>query len=80
MIFLIEYDRSKGRIVSMRTFGDVRVASDARLILELDLRRRGEDHEVVLLDAEDEQALRRTHGRYFESLSEILRRDLENGK
>jgi hypothetical protein len=38
--------------------------------IELDLNRRGLllKREVVLLDARDEQSLRRRHERYFESL------------
>jgi hypothetical protein len=44
-----------------------------RLEIELDLNRKGIDHEVVLLEAADENALRRTHRRYFEDLSQILK-------
>jgi hypothetical protein len=49
------------------------VSEDARLNLELDLNRQGVEHEVVLLDAPDEAALRHTHGRYFESVVELAR-------
>lgn len=74
MIFLIEYDRSQGRIVTFRTFEDSarREAEDSRLQLELELNRRGTEREVVLLEAASEEALRRTHRRYFEDLSELL--------
>jgi hypothetical protein len=73
MIFLVEYARDQGRIVSFKTFDtDSTLAKNARLELELDLNRRGVEHEVVLLEAENEQALRRTHRRYFESLSELV--------
>lgn len=72
MVFLIEYARNEGRIVSFKEFDDDAVsAAKARLELELDLNRRGIEHEVVLLDAEDENALRRTHRRYFETLAEL---------
>ncbi len=37
--------------------------------MELDLNHRGIEHEVVLLEAENADALRRTHRRYFENLS-----------
>jgi hypothetical protein len=30
------------------------------------------DHEVVLLEAPSEEALRRTHGRYFDDLDTML--------
>jgi hypothetical protein len=74
MIFLIEYDRSAGRIVSMRTYDAARrpEAADARLDLELDLNRKGVDHEVVLLEADSEADLHRTHQRYFKNLRELI--------
>ena len=75
MIFLIEYDRSKGQIVTSRDFDDSqrREAEDSRLEIELALNRKGVDHEVVLLEAASEGALRRTHRRYFEDLRQILK-------
>ena len=74
MIFLIEYNRSEGHLVTFRDFHDSqrREAEDSRLGIELDLNRKGIDHEVVLLDAASEDALRRTHRRYFEDLRQIL--------
>ena len=74
MIFLIEYNRPQGRIVTFKRFQDSErlKAQNARLDLELDLNRRGVDHEVVLLEAASEEALRRTHRRYFETLRQIL--------
>jgi len=73
MIFLIEYNRPEGRIESLRTFdaSERSVAHAARLDLELDLNRKKIDHEVVILEATSEAALRKTHRRYFETLSEI---------
>jgi len=75
MLFLIEYDRSQGLIVQKRQYDDAsrEVAEKERLNLELDLNRRGVEHEVVLLDAPSEEALRHTHGRYFETVEELLR-------
>lgn len=74
MIFLIEYNRSEGSIVTFRGFDEAqrREAEDSRLGIELDLNRKGIDHEVVLLDALSEDALRRTHRRYFEDLRQLL--------
>lgn len=74
MIFLIEYDRSQGRIVTFRSFDDEarQEAEDSRLQLELELNRRGTEREVVLLEATTEVALRRTHRRYFEDLNELV--------
>jgi hypothetical protein len=73
MIFLIEYNRKQGLIVQIQKFEDNQkeLAQDQRLELELKLNSIGRDHEIVLLDADSEAALRRTHRRYFESLSEL---------
>ena len=75
MIFLIEYNRSEGQIVTSREFDDSqrREAEDSRLEIELDLNRKGIDHEVVLLEAASKNALYRTHRRYFEDLTQILK-------
>lgn len=74
MIFLIQYDRQRGRIVTLKAFEDSErlKAEDSRLELEVLLNRRGIPHEVILLEAKTEQALRRTHRRYFEDLSELM--------
>jgi hypothetical protein len=74
MVFLIEYARDQGRLVAIKAFEDhdSRSAENARLELELDLNSRGVEHEVVLLEADNEEALRRTHRRYFETLSELV--------
>lgn len=74
MLFLIEYDRSRGQIITFKRFDDSerQSAEDSRLDIELDLNRRGIEREVVLLEAETEEALRRTHRRYFEDLAELV--------
>jgi hypothetical protein len=73
MIFLIEYDRERGRIVRIEPFkdSDRKRAYESRLQLELDLHLKGIENEVVLLEAATEQALWRTHGRYFKDLTEL---------
>jgi len=75
MIFLIEYKRLAGRIVTFKTFdqSERTRAENMRLDLELDLNRKKIDHEVVLLEAADENAVRKTHRRYFEDLSQIAK-------
>ncbi len=75
MIFLIDYDRPTGRLIECRMFDDQEreKAANARLEIELDLNRRGVDREVVLLEADSEEALRLTHRRYFEDVTQILR-------
>jgi hypothetical protein len=75
MIFLMEYNRSEGNLITFRGFDDSQRqdAEDLRLKLELELNRSGVDHEVVLLEAESEAAVRRTHRRYFDNLRELLK-------
>jgi len=73
MIFLIEYVRARGEIIKLETFLDSErsAADEARLEIEVRLNRDEVDREVVILEAESEEALRRTHGRYFENLTEL---------
>lgn len=74
MIFLIEYDRPRGHIVQFKVFSDSEraAAQDIRLEIELNLNRSRVDHEVVLLEAMSEEAVRRTHRRYFENPRQIV--------
>lgn len=72
MIYLIDYDWKLGRLVSITSYVDAdrTAAQDARLRLELDLFTCKQEREVVLLQAESEAALRRTHQRYFLAVDE----------
>jgi DNA primase catalytic subunit len=74
MIFLIEYDRNQGRIITFESFvdSDREKAEESRLQLELNLNLKDIDNEVVLLEAVTEEAVRRTHRRYFENLTELM--------
>jgi len=76
MIFLIEYNRPEGRIITFKVFAesDRSEADKLRIEIELDLNRRQIDHEVVLLQAESEVAIRQTHGRYFYNPRQLLER------
>ena len=75
MVFLIEYDRPTGTLVQFRKFDDSErhVALDIRFELELKLNREGIQHEVVILEAPDEETVRHTHGRYFKNLAELVK-------
>ncbi len=75
MLFLIEYDRLRGKIKTLNTFADSQreTAENMRLERELQLNRKGVENEVVILEAASEEALRRTHRRYFENLSELVK-------
>jgi hypothetical protein len=63
MIYLIEYNRPEGRLVTFKVFAESErsKAETLRLEIELDLNRWKIDHEVVMLIAESEAALHRTH-------------------
>ncbi|UUX94920.1 hypothetical protein [Aquabacterium sp. J223] len=78
MYFLVEYDRAAGRLDALRPFLDQVQAQEERLATELRHLQAGTDVEVVLLDAPDETALRRTHLRYFVPLPELARGRLDN--
>lgn len=73
MLFLIEYSRKASVIKTIQAFPDELFASvnELRLKLELHNRDRGVEHEVVVLEAESERALRVTHQRYFEDATAI---------
>lgn len=75
MIFLIEYDRDRGQLVTFKRFDESerQKAEDSRLKLELELNRLGTNHEVVVLEAASEEAMRRTHRRYFEDLADLVK-------
>lgn len=70
MVFLIEYDRPTGTLVQFRKFDD----SERQIALELELKlnREGSQHEVVILEAPNEEAVRHTHSRYFQTLNELI--------
>ena len=72
MIFLLEYDRKLGRVCSRTRFLDRAKAQRERLTRELELHKAHVSREVVLLEAADEEALMRTHERYFKSPQELV--------
>ena len=75
MIFLIEYDRSKGTIIKSANFADALrpEAESSRLSLEIRNLNAGISNEIVLLEAQSEADLRLTHRRYFETLETLTR-------
>jgi len=70
--FLIVYDTAAGEILELKRFGVLQraLALSKRFARELAERDR-RNIEVVLLSAESEDELRRTHSRYFESSAEL---------
>ena len=71
-MFLMEYNRPTGKLVTFRRFDDASLARREQFALEMDLHHKGIAHEVVLLEAENEAAIRKTHRRYFEDLEQLL--------
>ena len=74
MIFLVEYDRKRGTLCKFKQFldSDRAQAQCERLAIELELKRSQDPREVVLLEAADEDTVRRTHKRYFQTPGELL--------
>lgn len=69
--FLVVFDRARGRVLREEPFEDERAALAERFRVEKE-HRADADIEVVVLGADSPEALRRTHARYFMSISEIL--------
>jgi hypothetical protein len=71
--FLIVYDRAAGALRELKEFADVDrdIALAERFARERQEQNRP-DIEVVLLGAASEEALRRTHSRYFRTPEEQL--------
>jgi hypothetical protein len=74
MIFLLEYDRKGGKLCKFKQFldADRAQAQRERLAIELELKRSQELREVVLLEAADEDTVRRSHKRYFQTPGELV--------
>lgn len=62
--FLLTYDRDAGTAAAVTPFADSEVAMDRYYELELE-HLASPSIEVVLLTADQESDLHRTHGRYF---------------
>lgn len=69
--FLLEYNKPAEHLVRVDEFPDYGSASVARLKAEL-RNRRNPDVEIVVLGADAQEDLRRTHGRYFLSTSQLV--------
>jgi hypothetical protein len=74
MIFLLQYDRKQGAVYKLKPFSSAEraKAQHERLDIELSLHKTRVPDEVVLLEAADEQTLRRTHQRYFKTPRELV--------
>lgn len=70
--FLVVFDRKQGSVLREERFEDQHVAIAERFRTEKE-HRDDPDIEVVVLGADSPEALRRTHARYFMTISEIVR-------
>jgi hypothetical protein len=69
--FLLVYDRLLGELIEEREFADRSEALKARFAAE---RAGRPGHiEIVVLNADSPEAIRRTHARYFQSVEELAR-------
>lgn len=74
--YLVIYDRSQGAMLGrLRSFRDSAKALDARFAAEREYRDQ-DDIEVVVLSGKSVDALRHTHGRYFEDARQLARTGL----
>jgi hypothetical protein len=69
-VVLIEYDRLRGESTTRHDEQDL--VDVARLQMERWLRQGGGKREVVVLEAASEDALRKTHARYFKSAQALV--------
>jgi hypothetical protein len=74
--YLVVFDRGRGKVLDLREFDDADAALRARFAAEA-THRCHPSIEVVVLGARSKDALRRTHGRYFEDVAGLTRRALE---
>lgn len=73
MYFVLAYRRERGEVIERQDYSVAERDAALNLREQLALRYAHEpDVEVVLLGAESEADLRRTHGRYFERVAPTL--------
>lgn len=67
--FLLQYNRRTGAL-DWQEFDEPSTAMSARMEREASA---GPDDEIVVLSSDSFESLKRTHSRYFQSVTEILR-------
>ncbi|WP_330473421.1 hypothetical protein [Terrabacter sp. C0L_2] len=71
--YLIVFDRSESRLLSLEECASSREAMKARFRAE-SLHRGHPEIEIVVLGARSKEALRTTHARYFEQMKDMAAR------
>lgn len=76
MNYVIVYEPQVSRRLELHKLAEdgYEAARDLRFSLEMKYRNERRDVEVVLLQADDDEALVHTHARYFEDLAELMER------
>lgn len=70
--FLIEFNKSQGKLLLCEEFAEYRAAAAAQL--RLDIAERGNPNlEIVVLGGRRREDLMRTHGRYFKNERQMVR-------
>lgn len=77
--FLVVFDRAEGRLLRLDEYMDREAALKERFASER-LHRQAPTVEVVVLTAASEDALRRSHSRYFQDVQQIARNGLRQVK
>jgi len=74
MLFLIEFDRSKQQLVTYKKFDKSQLLLVQKERINLELKRLKENvmHEIVILEAKDEEFLRKYYSRYFNPFKKKL--------
>ncbi len=71
--FLMQYDRRTGDLEVTEFVGEHAREEALAARVQAEAERASEDLEVVVLAADTLEELKRTHGRYFRSASELVR-------
>jgi hypothetical protein len=72
--YLLVYDRAAGKLLDQTVYERRRDALRGRFAVEKLHRNASHNIEVVVVGAESEDDLHRTHGRYFLSLEQLADR------
>ena len=66
MLFLIHYDRKNLKVLDFREYSEAKRAQalQERLALEIQHNPKSGDQEIVLLEAQSKEQLRKTHPKY----------------
>ena len=67
--FVVVYQRRRGLVINMREFDDRSQAFDQRWAMDAEYQA-DPDVEIVVLSADSEEDLHKTHGRYFKSVAD----------